>query len=305
MSFEGLLLVDKPKGMTSHDVVDKVRRWLGERRVGHAGTLDPLATGLLLVMVGRATRLSDYLLNGEKSYQVKIQFGLETDTLDADGKVIRKFEGPLPNTEDVVSTALSMSGVLSLRVPDYSAVKVDGKKLYEHARNGEAVPVIFRDMRFDAVEIMDVAEGTLTCRLDCSKGSFIRAWSSELGQRLGCGAVVSELRRLESAPFLLEEALPLLDMIAQPTPQIVEKPQPGMIPLAHVLRHSSEVHLGPGETVSMLNGKVPGEAIRMAQTGALQGSLVRVLGPDGSLLAILEKVPSGALKIGCVLRSST
>jgi tRNA pseudouridine55 synthase len=263
-----------------------------------------MATGLLLVMVGRATRLSDYLLNGEKAYLVKIQFGLETDTLDMDGTVVSKFEGDLPCREDIVTTALSMSGVLSLQVPEYSAVKVDGKKLYEHARKGEPVPVVMRDMRFDKVEIVEVGQGTLTCRLDCAKGSYIRAWSAEIGKRLGCGAVVTELRRLLSAPYFIEEAIPLDDMIKLENPGAIDSVRQGMIPLADVLRNARALQLTSAETISMLNGKVPGEAIRMAQKGGLETPLLKVLGPDGSLLAVLEKNAEGFLKIGCVLKTS-
>lgn len=304
MAFEGLLLVDKPKGLTSHDVVARVRKWLGERRVGHAGTLDPMATGLLLVMVGRATRLSDYLLNGEKAYRVKIQLGLETDTLDMDGEITHRYEGALPTDEDVVMTALSMSGVLSLQVPEYSAVKINGQKLYELARKGEDVPIVMRDMRFDKVEIIEVGQGTLTCRLDCAKGSYIRAWSAELGRRLGCGAVVTELRRLESAPFKIEESKPLEELIQMPAPDFLEKSEAGMVPMSEVLRNAQELHLSVAESIPMLNGKIPGEAIRMVQKGEMVTSLMRVMGPDGSLMAVLEKNPSGVLKIGCVMRSS-
>lgn len=305
MSFEGLLVIDKPKGMTSHDVVSRVRRWLQERRVGHAGTLDPMATGVLLIMVGKTTRLSDYLLNGEKSYRVKVQLGIETNTLDLDGEVIRRHEGVLPTQEEIVSTAVSMSGVLRLRVPEFSAVKIDGQKLYELARRGEEVPVVERDMRFDGVGIEEVGDDFITCRLDCAKGTYIRSWAAELGRRLGCGAAVSELRRLESSPFRIEESIPLDSLLQQDPPLSWEPPRQGIIPLAHVLRDAAELHLSPGETVQMLNGKIPPQAVRMVHHGEAAGQLIRALGPDGSLIAVLEKGPQGGVKIGCVLKPGT
>jgi tRNA pseudouridine55 synthase len=213
----GVLLVDKEPGMTSHDVVAKARRMLGIRSIGHAGTLDPLASGLLLLLVGEATKISDYLLNGDKSYEVTVRMGLSTDSMDITGKVLKETALRDSNgqflaelSEDKVrEIASSAAGVLSLEVPVHSAVKVGGKKLYELAHKGERpeeVPV--REMTFYGLQWLGFApeQSEFTMRISCSKGSFIRAWANHVGELLGVGGTVSALRRVESAPFNVSQA---------------------------------------------------------------------------------------------------
>lgn len=204
----GLLLVDKPSGLTSHDVVARVRRILGLRAVGHAGTLDPAASGLLVLLLGEGTKISDYVLSGEKGYEVKVRLGRRTDTLDRDGTVIEENEVKA-NADEIRAAASKLRGVLSLPVPAHSAVKVHGKKLYEYARKDQKVEIPIREMDFRTVEVLDVAPPLVTIALQCSKGSYIRAWAEKLGQDLGCGGMVEELRRTISAPYAVEEAISL------------------------------------------------------------------------------------------------
>ena len=213
----GLLLIDKPKGITSHDVVGRARRILGIKSIGHAGTLDPLASGLMILLIGEGTKVSDYLLNGNKTYKVKVRLGLKTDSMDITGQVLA--ERPVTVSNQEVRTAvLALSGALELDVPLHSAVKVDGKKLYEYAHKGETPDSIpKRTMNFHKVDVVEagdavgdaVGNATVTAQISCSKGSFIRAWANELGERLGCGGTVEELRRLESEPFSLDLAITL------------------------------------------------------------------------------------------------
>lgn len=225
----GLLLVDKPTGITSHDVVYRARRILGIRGIGHAGTLDPLASGLLVLLIGEATKVSDYLLNGDKGYEVTVRLGVETDSMDITGRVLNELTPDF--TESRLQEVIhSMAGTLELEVPVHSAVKVDGKKLYEFAHKGERpAEVPKREMRFYDVEldseINSVAHSPINskvksenklvqpCRLrvriKCSKGSFVRAWANELGKRLGCGGCVEELRRISSAPFHVSQSIGL------------------------------------------------------------------------------------------------
>lgn len=299
MSFEGLLLIDKPTGCTSHDVVARVRKVLNIKKVGHAGTLDPLATGLMVVLVGKATRLSDYLLNGDKAYEVEVQLGIETDTLDAHGVETARWQGPLPTSEEAKAAALSVKGELELQVPDYSAVKVDGKKLYEYARNGEAVPQILKTMKFDKVEWLGAEGSKFSARIYCSKGSFIRTWAYEVGRRLGVGAHVTQLRRIESAPYSIAQSIKLEDFENDGIKGLAETTA---IPIKSAMNHRPEILLNTFEEKLMLSGQIP-EGIYAHFNGEFPDQ-VRVMGFEGRLLAILERTESGGLQIGCVLASN-
>ncbi len=208
----GLLLVDKPSGLTSHDVVHKVRRALGIRGIGHAGTLDPLASGLLVLLIGEATKVSDYLLNGDKGYEFRVKLGVRTDSMDITGQVIE--EKPVNLTDaQVREVALSLQGDLDLEVPVHSAVKVDGKKLYEFAHRGErpeSVPT--RSMRFYDVDVVEFDGTSALVRMKCSKGSFVRAWANHFGEKLGCGGTIETLRRTFSSPFQVDQAITLEEL---------------------------------------------------------------------------------------------
>ncbi len=205
----GLLLVDKPVGITSHDVVYRARRILGLRAIGHAGTLDPLASGLLVLLLGEATKVSDYLLNENKAYQFKVRLGLRTDSMDITGKVIDETEVDLP-PERIFQAVSALSGVLTLEVPVHSAVKVDGQKLYELAHRGEKPDFVpSREMNFYDVRVGEMTGNSVVVNLQCSKGSFVRAWANRLGDDLGVGGCVETLRRVGSNPFSVEDAIGL------------------------------------------------------------------------------------------------
>ncbi len=203
----GVLLVDKASGPTSHDVVHQVRKALGIRGIGHAGTLDPMASGLLVLLVGEATKISDYILNGDKAYRVGVRLGLRTDSYDLTGEVLEDREVSV--TETAVREALaSLTGEIELEVPKHSAVKVDGRKLYERAHRGEEIESLpKRVMRFDAPSDLRVQGRELSFHVQCSKGSYIRALAHALGERLGVGGTLSSLRRTLSAPFELSDAV--------------------------------------------------------------------------------------------------
>jgi tRNA pseudouridine55 synthase len=211
----GLLLVDKPTGITSHDVVHQVRRILGIRAVGHAGTLDPLASGLMVLLIGEATKVSDYLLNGNKAYRVTVKLGVRTDSLDMTGKVLTEQAADV-SREAVLARLAELTGAIELDVPVHSAVKVGGKKLYEYAhKNERPEETPRRVMNFYKVEPVEIKPDEVTAEIHCSKGSFIRAWAAELGERLGTGGAVSALRRIRSEPFALEQAITLEQLQAQ------------------------------------------------------------------------------------------
>jgi tRNA pseudouridine55 synthase len=200
--------VDKPVGWTSHDVVDAARRWLGIRRIGHLGTLDPLATGVLPLAIREATKLAPFLDPGRKVYVGTIRLGVATDTYDAEGRPTATHDGPLPS-EDRVRDALGAFLGESEQVPPmYSSVKKGGVPLYRLARRGEEVEREPRRIVIHAIEMHHYAPPEIGVEVVCSPGTYVRTLAHELGQRLGCGAHLSGLRRTASGPFTLEMARP-------------------------------------------------------------------------------------------------
>jgi tRNA pseudouridine55 synthase len=206
---EGILLVDKPSGFTSHDVVARLRRKLAMKRIGHAGTLDPMATGLLMMLVGKATSVSQYLTNLDKEYEGTIELGKTTNSQDAEGEVVETRPVP-PLTEEAVRAA--MQGFLGDQYqtpPMFSAIKVGGVPLYKRARKGEEVPREPRFIRVASYELTRFALPHLDFRLRCSKGTYVRTLAHDLGQKLGCGAHLCALRRTATDRFRIESALTL------------------------------------------------------------------------------------------------
>ena len=243
----GILLVHKIEGGTSHDMVHSIRKLIGQKQVGHAGTLDPMAEGLMVILLGHGTKLSQWLLVNDKKYHFIFRLGLQTDTLDKTGQVIQKKavrvdidtnalvskaekaaesltapsaeNSSLQNNQEIrlkkdyVQKVLkSAQGELSLPVPLFSAVKIKGKKMYEYQRAGQTVTAPFRNMCFYDLEIKDIQTTTVEVTLSCKKGSYIRAWVSHIGEQLGTGACLESLTRLYSAPFRLRDALSLKEL---------------------------------------------------------------------------------------------
>lgn len=260
---EGLLLVDKPAGVTSHDVVDAERRHLRTRRIGHAGTLDPMATGLLILGVGRATRLLRYLGDLPKTYEGTGHLGVETDTLDADGAVVRT--APVEVTRDALERACrSFLGGSLQAPPAYSAVKVGGRRLYEAARAGERLEAEPRPIRVDAFDLTAFDPPTFDLRLTCSGGTYVRVLVADVGRALGCGAHLSRLRRTAIGPFTVEQARP---------PATTEP-----LPVEAAVRHLPRVDLGAEEAIAASHGRI------LAPTG-VEGPHA-VFGPDGRLIGV-------------------
>jgi tRNA pseudouridine55 synthase len=205
----GLLPVDKPVGPTSHDVVARARRALGERRVGHAGTLDPFASGLLLVCVGTTTRLVEYLHDLDKVYEAEALLGTITDTDDLEGQVLAESDRWREVTPDAVLAALrSQLGTRLQQPPVFSARKVGGEAAYLKARRGEAVELAATPVTIHEVELLEVDLPRVRFRVRCGTGTYIRAMARDLGEALGCGAHLTALRRTAIGPFRVEEALP-------------------------------------------------------------------------------------------------
>jgi tRNA pseudouridine55 synthase len=204
----GILNIDKPGGMTSHDVVAQVRRISGQRRVGHAGTLDPAATGVLVVCLGQATRVAEYLMASDKIYLAQICLGVSTDTHDAEGEVTATAEVDV-GEEEVRQALASFVGSIQQVPPMYSALKREGVPLYKLARQGLIVEREPRSVEIHDIELLDWNPPLLTIRVKCSPGTYVRALARDLGQKLGCGAHLQSLTRLASGHFTLEEAVSL------------------------------------------------------------------------------------------------
>ncbi|HET8524412.1 MAG TPA: tRNA pseudouridine(55) synthase TruB [Thermomicrobiales bacterium] len=199
-------MIDKPAGWTSHDVVGRVRRLLGQRQVGHGGTLDPAATGVLPVAVGAATRVLEYVSDATKTYLAEITFGVETDSYDGDGTVVRTAD-PSALDEAAVATALSrFRGVIDQVPPMHAAIKVAGRPLYELARQGKEIERAPRRIEISALDLLDWQPPVATVLVDCSKGTYIRSLARDLGDMLGVGAYLSNLVRVRSGPFTLCDA---------------------------------------------------------------------------------------------------
>lgn len=265
---EGLLLIDKPPGITSHDAIDRVRRSLGTRKVGHAGTLDPMATGLLLIGVGRATRLLRFLGDLDKTYEGTARLGVETDTLDADGEETRTVAVPTTITPDTIRRAMaSLEGSSMQHPPAYSAVKVGGRKLYEAARAGEVLEAAAREIRVRGFELVRAAGVDVDFRVVCSSGTYVRVLLADVGTALGCGAHLTRLRRTSIGPFEVERATP---------PDAPGTP----LPLERVVAHLPRVDLEPEEAIAAGHGRILGPA-------GLGGPYA-VFSPQGRLVGVYE-----------------
>jgi tRNA pseudouridine55 synthase len=298
---DGLLLIDKPQDLTSHDVVARLRKILGQRSIGHTGTLDPLATGLMVMVLGEATKLSDYLMAADKSYSLKIKLGVTTDTLDRTGKVLSEKDGRVEAAKLRAAVA-ELEGEFDWQVPLFSAAKVDGKKLYEHGRGGTGESVVrpTKRMKFWDIRILELGEDRLEVALSCSKGSFVRTWASRLGEILGTGAVVEELRRLNVGRWSVEQASTLEQLEAGDAPSFV--------PMGQALPDLRPVIAGPREIKLVVNGQIPKDLasrLMFEQKQAIETQTpvyIKVLTGEGSLLAILAAEPGQGLKIRRVFR---
>ncbi len=276
---EGLLLVDKPAGPTSHDVVDRVRRLSGERRVGHAGTLDPAATGLLPVAIGRATRLVRFLPGSPKAYEGTLRLGISTTTDDLEGEPLARHAGAPPPAEEVLRAASGFRGRMSQTPPDVSARRVGGERMYRLARRGakvEAPPSEIEIFRFE----LSPAEDDATWRFvaEVSSGTYVRALARDLGAALGCGAAVASLRRTAIGPLRVESALPLAALDASGREGLAR----AVVPPARMPFEAPAVSL---ETEAACARFRSGAAVAFPR-GAQDGGTVAVFSPAGDLVGM-------------------
>lgn len=286
IGLDGLLILDKPAGPTSHDLVARVRRLLGARRVGHTGTLDPMATGLLALLVGRATRLARYIPAAPKRYRGTLRLGVATDTDDATGRTITRHTGPLPDEAAVRRAASALVGRTTQRPPNVSAVSVGGQRLYRLARRGIAVaapPKTVEVMRFDLAP--GPAHGLWEFDADVSSGTYIRSLARDLGEALGCGGSLEFLRRTGIGPLTINGALALSPDDANAAAAALA----GLVPLDAVPLNCPDLRLEDGDVRKFVRG-IPVDPAPYP-TGGEEEWAAR--SPDGTLLGI--GVTSGGL----------
>lgn len=284
----GFLVVDKPAGVTSHDMVDAARRWLGTRRVGHLGTLDPAATGVLPLAVREATKLVPFFEGSAKSYAGLIRLGLESDTLDAEGRVTRRHEGALPDEASVREALAGFLGEIEQIPPMYSAVKQGGVPLHKLAREGIEVERKPKQVRIERLELLKYAPPDLEVEVDCSAGTYVRALAADLGAKLGCGALLASLRRTRSGPFTEDQAVSHATLAREAEEGTVAS---RLIAPVNALGFPV-VRLSADEAERLRQGgeiPAPNEPIT-------PGTRLAALEPGGDLLAIVEARPGRRLQ---------
>ena len=306
--FNGVLLINKTAGCTSHDVVQKIRRALRQREVGHAGSLDPAAEGLLLILLGKAAKLSQYFLNNDKMYTLKMKFGLETDTLDKDGKILKEQAVSL-DPATVEKALKEAQGDISLPVPYFSAVKVKGKRLYAYAREGKAVDLPIRVMSFYGLKILEITPDSASVSVSCKKGGYMRSWVHFIGEKTGAGACLVGLTRDGSHPFHLSDSVTEEEFSrrAEESLPADEADLKGLFPasflsLSESLAHYSAFELTQRDARLLSQGRVPGFLIQksldwQAEVNRSGESRIFQAVKNGRLLAIMEIRPFQKLKI--------
>lgn len=247
----GILNIDKPQGITSHDVVDIIKKIVPQKKVGHTGTLDPLATGVLPICIGEATKLTNELTSHNKKYFVKMLLGVETDTYDIEGKII--FASVLSKDEIYIKERIKRFIGKQMQIPPkYSAIKVNGKKAYDYARKGEEIKLKPREIEIFNIDNIDVniSKRQVSFEVTCTKGTYIRSLVHDVGIKIGCGATMTELRRLETGNFNVEDSIKLYDFIKLEYSKMLEK----VISIEDFYKNSKKVTFSKNEYEKFLNG---------------------------------------------------
>lgn len=283
-----LFLLDKPAGLTSHDVVERARRATALPRIGHSGTLDPMATGLLLLCAGGAARLQSFFTRMDKSYEGIIRLGLATTTFDREGDPAGPERSPAGiGSQQIEEAAEEFRGEFQQSPPPFSAKKFGGKKFYEMARQGLSVPLMPKKVRVTSLSFGEPSDGRLPFSLSCSSGTYVRSIANELGQKLGCGAHLETLRRTRIGHFLVADALPL-DRFEAMTPEERLAP-PHALPLSRVPFPFERVRLASLEVWKIRKG----QAVTARQVEAKDGDWVTLVGPSDEMIALGQVTPMG------------
>lgn len=281
----GIIVIDKPKGRTSHDMVYFIRRMTGIKKVGHTGTLDPDATGVLPLCIGNGTKVSDMLLESDKCYRAELILGKTTDTQDLSGNVLEEKE-VTSSEEEIVKAAESFVGEIEQIPPMYSAIKQDGKKLYELARKGIEVERKPRRVTINEITIVKIDKNTVTIDVDCSKGTYIRTLCSDIGEKLGCGGCMGNLRRTKAGMFNIDESHTVEEI-----EKLKENGKLGdiILPVDSVFMKYPKIQLNEKQVKSVTNG------IRMTYKG-VEGQTYRVYDNNNEFLCI-SKIEDGKLRL--------
>ncbi|SPD74934.1 tRNA pseudouridine synthase B [uncultured Desulfobacterium sp.] len=285
---DGILLIDKDEGETSYDVVRKVKSALDIKKVGHAGTLDPFATGLLIILIGQGTKLSSFIMSNKKSYVATLRLGTETDTLDRTGKVIKTSTVPELSKEYIREKVCAFQGEIEQTPPVYSAIKLKGARAYKLARRGEEVFLEKRRVLISALDIVSVSLPDVCLEVECSSGTYIRSLAADLGVSLGTGGHLVSLRRTACGPFSVDKAQRSRDVGRQS----FETLQEGMIPLISVLTWIPQIEIS----------RPIAKAIRLGKRSALS-EIVRDLNQDCETSGLIKLICSGELV--AVLKANT
>lgn len=281
----GMVLLDKPAGLTSHDLVDRIRRIFKQRRVGHTGILDPMATGLMIMLLGKGTLLSSELTGADKLYSAVIEFGRATDSFDSEGKTTQEVDPGQVSAETFEQLALEYRGDVNLLVPAFSAAKYEGKKMYESARRGEPVPEKHKTVKIYSIDIVDFNWPLVKLDVHCSAGTYVRSLAHEMGQRLGCGGYLKSLVRVAVGSFTLDQAV-TLELLAE----LVQQGDCSAIrPLIEALPGKPRITVRPEYYRSILEGR-PFIKRYLGDTDyqGPGGCLSLLLGPDNKVLAIVR-----------------
>ena len=244
---DGIVIVDKPQDWTSQDVVSKLRGVLGTRRIGHGGTLDPMATGVLPVFVGRATRGVEFFEHAEKTYEAVLQLGLTTDTEDTSGTVLERRDVHISETE-FAEILTQFRGKIMQTPPMYSALKINGQKLVDLARKGQVVERKPREIEIFQLDLLEFGGDTARLRVRCSKGTYIRTLCKDIGEALGCGGCMAALRRVQAGEYTIEEAVPLQELLE------TENAQQYLRPVDTMFRNFPAVTLTEKQELRCRNG---------------------------------------------------
>ncbi|MCS7010151.1 MAG: tRNA pseudouridine(55) synthase TruB [Anaerolineales bacterium] len=288
-AISGVLVVDKPVGLTSHDVVEMIRKGTNIRRAGHTGTLDPRASGVLVILIGPAVRLSEFVSASDKRYQAIIRLGGSTDTYDADGRFITRSAIPADLTEQKFNEVLQrFVGEIEQTPPPFSAIKVGGRRAYDLARRGEDVELAPRKITVYHLEVLEWAPPEVVIDVHCSSGTYVRSLANDLGQALGCGAYLVGLRRTKSGRFSLRDAVPLRKLQEA---FVTGNWYQYLIPAAEALADWPAVELSPDEVEEVKHGhrikaapdSQPGLVRGISMAGELVAIMTLVTGEDGSL----------------------
>ncbi len=281
---DGILIIDKPVGPTSHDIVSSVRKILKEKKVGHTGTLDPAATGVLPLVIGKATKLARYVTGGDKRYLATFKLGVSTDTLDAEGTVTN--ERPVTVSEaDVRAACMKLIGTIDQTPPMYSAKKIEGQRLYELARQGVTVEREAKRVTVHSLDVLEIKLPNVTIDVKCSAGTYVRVLAADIGESLGCGAHLTMLRRTEAGAFKIDDAVTLEALADDPA-----MARARLLPLSRALATLPTIALPVGVVKMVSSGyQLCVADLRNLDTPTFgEGSTVALVSDGGELVAVAE-----------------